>query len=76
MYIFFLDTRKRKRRTRSVRRRGIEKGGRTETEAGMKENVPAVRRTKTKNGKENETENGSENEKVTATASLTVIKET
>lgn len=56
-----------------MRRRGIERGGRTETEAGMKENVPAVRRTKTKNG----TENGTcGNEMGTVTASPIAIKET
>lgn len=44
-----------------MRRTGIENGGRTGTGAETKENVPAVRRTKTRN------ESG--------TASLTVRKE-
>lgn len=65
-----------------MRRREIERGGRTETEAGTKENGPAARRTKTKNGRGNG--NGSESGTGTAngsgsgsgTASLTAIKET
>lgn len=59
-----------------MRRREIERGGRTETEAGMKENVPAVRRTKTKNGTGNGSESGTGNGRGSVTASLTAIKET
>lgn len=47
-FVLFTVTRKRRRRTRSVRRTGIENGGRTGTGAEMKGNVPAVRRTKTR----------------------------
>lgn len=42
-------TRKKKRRTRSVRRSEIETGGRTGTGAGMRGNAPAARRAKTRN---------------------------
>lgn len=69
-----------------MRRREIERGGRTETEAGTKENVPAVRRTKTKNGRGNGSESGtgtgtanergSERGRGSGTTSLTSIKET
>lgn len=45
-----------------MRRTGIERRGRTETEAGMKKNVPALRRTRTKNGTESESGSGSESE--------------
>ena len=63
-------TRKRKRRTRSVRRSGGESEGRTGTGAGMKENVPAVRRVKTRN------EIATVAATATVTASLIVRKET
>ena len=47
-FVIFTVTRKRKRRTRSVRRNGIETGGRTGTGAEMKENAPPVRRRRVK----------------------------
>lgn len=69
-----------------MRRTGIERGRRTETEARMKKNVPALKRTKTKNGTESGNVSGSGNENgnetgtvsanVNATANLIAIKET
>lgn len=56
-------TRRRKKRTRNAR----GSAGKTGTGAEMRENVPAARRAKTKNGSENASANGS--------ASLRAIKE-
>lgn len=49
-------TRKRKRRTRNVRRTGIERGGRTGTAAETKENAPPVRKRRAKTRNETGTE--------------------
>lgn len=49
VFVLSTVTRRRRRRTRSVRRSATESAGRTETGAGTKENVPAARRAKTRN---------------------------
>lgn len=48
-FVLSTVTRRRRRRTRSVRRSVKGSAGRTETGAGRKENVPAARRAKTRN---------------------------
>lgn len=71
-------TRRRKRRTRNARGSATGSGGKTETGAEMRENVPAARRAKTRSGNGSGSENasGNENGNGNGSASLRAIKET
>lgn len=73
-------TRRRKRRTRNARGSATGSGGKTETGAEMRENVPAARRAKTRSGNAsgngNASENASGSENGNGSASLRAIKET